>query len=109
LLLLLLCWLGRTFTATTAGTAATTTSAAATRRALALRLLLLRLRLRLLLLLLLIALRTFAAWRSLIAASTFATFARRTLSRRTALFFSLLLARPLLELLHLPLHELPRL
>lgn len=98
----------RTFTA--AATTATTTPAASTRRAFALWLLLLRLRLRLLLLLLLLlALRTFSAWRALVASSAFTTLARRALSGRTAFFLAPLLARPLLELLHLPLHELPRL
>jgi len=106
--LLLLLRLRRTFTATAP---ATTTSAAATRSALTLRLLRLLLWLRLLLLLslLLLALRTFSAWRALVAASAFTALARRALSRRTAFFLAPLLAGPLLELLHLPLHELPRL
>lgn len=107
---MLLLWLRRTFPAATTSTAATATSTAATRRALALRLLRLLLRLRLLLgLLLLRALRTFSARWALVAPSAFTTLARWTLSRRTAFFLALLLACPLLELLHLPLHELPRL
>lgn len=109
LLLRLLLRLRRTFTAATT-TAATATPAAATRPALTLRLLLLLLRLCLLLLLLLLrALRTVSARRALVAASAFTALARRTLSRRTAFFFAPLLAGPLLELLHLALHELPRL
>jgi len=102
LLLLLLLRLRRFFT-TTAATAATT-PAIATRTALALRLLLL-LRLRLFLLLLR-TLRAFTARRTLIASSP---FARRALSGRTALFLATFLPRPLLEFLHLSLHELARL
>jgi hypothetical protein len=102
----------RFFTAGTA-TAAATTSAIAAGTALTLRLRLLRLllRLRLFLLLLLLrltlrALSAFSARGTLIASSA---FARRTLSGRTALFIAAFLPRPLLEFLHLPLHELPRL
>jgi hypothetical protein len=103
---LLLLRLRRSLTAATASAA--TTSAAAARRALTLRLLrlwLLLLRLRLLLL----ALRTFSARWTLIASSALSALARRSLSGRTALFVALFPARPLLELLDLPLHELARL
>lgn len=105
LLLLLLLRLRRFFT--TAAATAATTPPIATGTALALRLLLLlRLRLFLLLLLLLRTLRAFTARRTLIASSP---FARRALSGRTALFLATFLPRPLLEFLHLSLHELARL
>jgi len=102
---LLLLRLRRTFAAATASTA--TTTSAATAGALALRLLrLLRLALLQLLLLLLVlwTLRTFTARRAWSAIAI--AFARRALSRRTAFILAPLLAGPLLELLHFPLHEL---
>jgi hypothetical protein len=99
--LLLLLRLCRTFAAGCTGArSAATPAPAATRRALALRLW--RLRLLRLLLLLLLLLRTLRTSGALIASA----LARRPLSRRTPLFLALFLPRPLLELLHLPLHEL---